>query len=783
MLGEAIFSHLPGPTRYIIYGYMFGYPKCCIRAFVDTPTDEWIKYVANIVMPIPLAGSGYIPCPECHKLSGDALIDKIETNRKTPFKFRWLVTNWIPQPYNVHKSTKRAFSKVLSRMFPGFTPKEIAAALLVKAMRYLDMEIKSKEEYNTCVDKLRILADAYYLQDEPLVTDHEYDSLYRAVKDYEAAHPEEVRMDSQTHRVGSPILNTFEPVIHPTPMLSLDNAMTPSELDYWVTKVLTEYPDIAISEEYKFDGLALELIYKNGTLVTASTRGDGEVGEDVTANARTITSIVLHNPKLGDCVVRGEVVMLKRVLRDLNVSRQVANLKPFANCRNAAAGSLRQQDSRITATRKLVFFPYESDLPLEYLTSLGFNNNPVKEFIRYVSLKDLEAHLETLADHREHLPYDIDGMVYKVIDPKIRAALGTTSNTPKWAIAYKFPPEEVVTDLKSVEFQVGRTGVVTPVALLDPVAVGGVTVSNATLHNEDFIKSLNLHYGDRVKLRRAGDVIPQIVKTYHTDLSNPVMFPRYCPCCGTALEKMGAYWYCGNGLDCTDQLLLTLTHFVSRDCLDISGLSTQTLSKLVSMGFIHSPADIYQLEFDQLVQVEGIRAKQARKLLQAIDKSRTVHLARVLYALGISDVGQTTAFNLASHYGTLEHVMLATEAELLAIRDIGPETATQIVCWFDDSQHVEIVKALIRCLDIKPVVASNNALRGLTYVLTGEFSQPRDVYKQRLRDLGATVTDSVSKRTTAVFAGRNPGSKLAKANTLGIDVLDEQALKDLVDGA
>ena len=783
MLWRNVFSQLGNPICFMVAGYMFGFPKCCIRAFIDTPDKEWRDYVATLKAPAGLKHTGYIPCTCCATLPGEELIRRIERNRKTPFRFKWLSKYWTPMSRPVRKSTDRAFNRALSRMFPGYAPIQIAAALTVKAMRYLDMEIKSIDEYNSCVDQLRILADAYYRDDEPLVTDSEYDQLYRAVKDYEAANPDTIRLDSQTHRVGSPALNTFEPVVHPKQMLSLDNAMTTAELYEWLVDIYAKHPDAELSVEYKYDGLAVKLIYSNGTLVSAATRGDGTIGENVTPNARTIRSIVLHNPRLKDVVIDGEVVMLRHVLEELNLSRQIANLKPFANCRNAAAGSLRQQDSRVTATRRLEFFPYQSELSLTLLQTLGFNENDQLPFGWPITKEELNEYLDTLADRRALLAYDIDGLVFKIVQPEYREALGTTSNTPKWAIAYKFPPQEVTTVLKTVEFQVGRTGVITPVAILEPVPVAGVVVSNATLHNEDFIRTLGLCYGDTVKLRRAGEVIPQIVKAYHNDLTNPVTFPRYCPSCGTVLERLGAYWFCGNGLDCPDQLLQTLSHFVARDCLDVSGLSVQTLHKLVELGLVHLPSDIYRLTFEELVQVEGIRAKQARRLLDAIEKSRTVLLSKAIFALGIPDVGQTTAFNLAAYYGSIERVMLATEAELLSIRDIGPETAMQIVAWCDNPEHVELVNALVTELNIQSVSASNNALRGRTYVLTGEFSVARDVYKQRLRDSGATVTDSVSKKTTAVVAGNNPGSKLTKANALGIPVLNEQDLLGILDGA
>jgi len=640
----------------------------------------------------------------------------------------------------------------------------------------------------------------YYVLDQPVIPDAEYDRLLRELERLERQLGEPVPPDSPTQTVGAPPASSFRPRRHGVPLLSLANAFEDEEVrqfDQRIRKMLADTPFSYIGEP-KIDGLAINLSYVDGRLSYAATRGDGRIGEDVTENVRTIGDIPwrLKAPAPSELEVRGEVYMPKKDFEALN-TQQIANGgRPFANPRNAAAGSLRQIDPRITAQRPLRFFAYAVGLGeegfattqfelLQRLKHLGFRIQDAQV------LPDVEAvleHFRRMLDLRPKLEYEIDGVVYKVNELELHARLGEVARSPRWAIAYKFPAEEARTRLLAVDFQVGRTGALTPVARLDPVVVGGARISNATLHNMDEIRRKDIHVGDTVVVRRAGDVIPEVVRVVlelRPRNARTVELPARCPECGAAVVQPEgeAVARCTGGLFCPAQLKEAIKHFASRRAMDIDGLGDKLVEQLVTEGLVRRVDDIYRLRREQLVKLERMGEKSADNLLQAIEASKRTTLARFLYALGIREVGEATAAVLARHFGSLQAIMAADAERLQSVPDIGPVAAQHITAFFAQPRNREIIHNLLDAGVSWPEAATvgEGPLQGRTYVLTGALrSFSREEAKARLEALGARVASSVSKRTTAVIAGENPGSKLLKARQLQVPVMNEEDFLNLL---
>jgi DNA ligase (NAD+) len=643
----------------------------------------------------------------------------------------------------------------------------------------------------------------YYVLDDPSIPDAEYDRLMRELESLEQDHPELVDPDSPTQRVGSRPAEGFETVEHAVPMLSLANAFDDDEVAEFDARVrdTLDVDTVTYNAEPKLDGVAISLRYESGRLVRAATRGDGRTGEDVTANVRTIRAVPLKLRR-GDAPdpleVRGEIYMTRSGFKALNERLAEADQKPFVNPRNAASGSLRQLDPAITAERPLRFYAYsaiaESGLGdsqhgiLERLADYGF---PVSALIRRIDgLEALYAYYREIQDRRGDLDFDIDGVVYKVDDTDQQLELGTISRSPRWALAHKFPAEEEMTRLERIDVQVGRTGKLTPVARLEPVFVGGVTVTNATLHNLDEIRRKDVREGDYVIVRRAGDVIPEVVRSIpeKRDGDPPEWaLPEQCPVCGSHIEQVEgqADARCSGGLVCPAQRKRALEHFASRNAMDIEGLGTRIVDQLVERELVDDPADLYRLDVDTLAGLDRMGEKSARNLVAALEDSKRVPLGRLLFALGIREVGEVSAESLARHFRDLDALMDADVEALERVRDVGPIMARHVHEFFGESRNREVVR---RLLDhgVEWEVASEpepdeQPLAGKTYVLTGSLeSMTRSEAKTRLERLGAKVTGSVSNNTTAVIAGSDPGSKLDKAEKLGIDVLDEAALAELL---
>ncbi len=647
----------------------------------------------------------------------------------------------------------------------------------------------------------------YYVLDAPSIPDAEYDRLMRRLQELEAQHPDLQSPNSPSQRVGAPPLDHFATVQHRTPMLSLDNAFSDEDLadfDRRLHDRLKLNPESAIDyvAEPKLDGVAVSLTYADGELITASTRGDGVSGEDITVNIRTLASVPLRlrqPPWPALMEVRGEVYMPQAGFERYNAQAREQGGKVFANPRNAAAGSLRQLDSRMTAQRPLALYAYaigfvEGRLDcethfamLQRLKSWGF---PVNAKVRQV--RGLSACLDyyrALEAERDSLGYDIDGIVYKVDNLQQQVQLGFVSRAPRWAIARKFPAQEQITRLLDVEFQVGRTGAITPVARLEPVQVAGVTVSNATLHNKDEIARLGIAIGDRVIVRRAGDVIPQVIGSAEPaadSLRQPIIFPSECPVCQSPLEQIEgeAAVRCTGGLICAAQRKESIWHFASRKAMDIDGLGEKLIDQLVDLGLVDNVADLYALQLEQLAGLERMAEKSATNLLQAIENSKQTTLPRFIYALGIREVGEATAKNLALHFGDLPPLMDASAEGLLAVPDVGPVVAAHIADFFANPGNRERVDRLIAQGIQWPAVqrAANLPLQGMTLVLTGSLeSMTREEAAAKLEAMGAKVAGSVSAKTSLVIAGPGAGSKLAKAEALGIEVLDEPGLLRLLE--
>lgn len=647
----------------------------------------------------------------------------------------------------------------------------------------------------------------YYVLDAPSVPDAEYDRLYRELQQLEQQHPSLISSDSPTQRVGGAPLAKFSQVSHQVPMLSLDNAFDNSDFLAFVKRMqdrLDFAGDFSFCAEPKLDGLAVSIRYEQGVLVQAATRGDGSTGEDITANIRTIRAIPLRltgevPPVLE---VRGEVFMPLSGFERLNNDAKARGEKVFANPRNAAAGSLRQLDPAVTAKRPLMFYAYavgQLDDPntllnnrchyqrLQQLKKWGL---PVCPEIRLVEGAEAAlAYYQQILAKRSALPYEIDGVVVKVSNLAQQQALGFVARAPRWAIAFKFPAQEMLTTLLDVDFQVGRTGAITPVARLEPVNVGGVMVSNATLHNQDEINRLGVEIGDKVIVRRAGDVIPQIVAVVTEQRpaqTKPVIFPEACPVCGSAVERVSgeAVARCSGGLYCAAQLKESLKHFVSRKALDIEGLGDKLVEQLVEQQLVKTPDAIFELDMPALVGLERMGEKSALKLLNTIKAAKSTTLPRFIYALGIREVGEATALNLANHFASLDALMAASMEQLLEVSDVGTVVAEHLYHFFREPHNQQVVSALLAQGLHWPAIAlqqvTEQPLSGQTIVLTGTLSSMgRDEAKALLQRLGAKVSGSVSAKTHAVIAGENAGSKLAKASELQVPVWDEQQMLDL----
>ena len=646
----------------------------------------------------------------------------------------------------------------------------------------------------------------YYVLDDPSVPDAEWDRLMRELAELEQQFPELQHPDSPTQRVGGEVLEGFATVRHEVPMLSLGNAFTEEELadfDRRVRERLGEDGVISYAAEPKLDGVALSLLYRDGRLQRAATRGDGTTGEDVTHNARTIKAIPLELRGSGFPAVlevRGEVYIPKAEFEAYNERARRKGEKTFVNPRNAAAGSLRQLDPRLTAERPLAFFAYSTglvegaELPechsqvMAAIRDWGLPVCPENDLV--TGVEGCLAYYRRIGERRDSLPFEIDGVVYKVDDHEFQRELGFVSRAPRWAVAHKYPAQEELTRVENIEVQVGRTGAITPVARLEPVFVGGVTVTNATLHNEDELRRKDVRIGDTVVVRRAGDVIPEVVSVVlerRPDDAREFEMPEQCPVCGSAvLRPEGeAVLRCTGGLFCQAQRKEAIKHFASRRALDIEGLGDKLVEQLVDGDRINSVADLFALDVELLAGLERMARKSAQNLVDALEHSKQTTLDRLLYALGIREVGEATAKNLARHFGFLDAVMAASREQLEEVPDVGPIVAEHIHSFFSEPHNREVIQLLrsagVHWPESEPVRSDDGPLHGNTYVLTGTLSSmKRSEAKDRLEALGAKVSGSVSKNTTALIAGEKAGSKLTKAEALGVEVLGEEGLAELL---
>jgi DNA ligase (NAD+) len=660
------------------------------------------------------------------------------------------------------------------------------------------------DRYRYLQIELARLEHAYYVLDQPLVPDAEYDRLYRELLDLEQKHPDWISADSLSQRVGGTPLKVFNEVKHAVPMLSLNNAFEESELINFDRRCRDGLglEGVEYACELKFDGLAITLRYEHGILVQAATRGDGASGEDVTINIRTIRAIPLRltGKKIPDVLeVRGEVFMHRDDFEKMNKHAATLGEKEFANPRNAAAGSLRQLDSKITAKRPLSFFAYglgafepanwppktHSQL-LDHYVELGL---PVCQERRVVSsVEGLNQFYQEIGRKRNQLPYEIDGVVYKVNSFIQQNTLGFVSRAPRFAIAHKYPAQEEITTVLGIDVQVGRTGAITPVARLSPVLVGGVTVTNATLHNEDEVRRKDVRVGDTVVVRRAGDVIPEVVSVVldrrpkHTQ---PFEIPSRCPICDSHIERLvdEAVARCSGGLFCAAQRKQALLHFAHRRAMDIEGLGDKIVDQLVDLNLVRTPADLYRLGFSALANLERMGDKSADNLIRSIAQSKSTSLPRFIFGLGIRHVGESTAKDLAKYFGTMQALMDAQMEDLLAVNDVGPVVANSIISFMSESHNREVIEQLLASgieFQVEEQIAGVD-LSGKTFVLTGTLpTMSRDQAKALLEAAGAKVAGSVSQKTSYVVAGSDAGSKLEKANELGISILDEAALMKIL---
>ena len=645
----------------------------------------------------------------------------------------------------------------------------------------------------------QILNDAnyrYYVLDNPTMPDFEYDRLLRELEELEAAHPELVTQDSPTQRVGGEAVSGFEKYNHPVPLMSLQDVFSLEELNEFLEKTLTAEPNTAFSVEPKIDGLSVALEYIDGQFIRGATRGDGNVGEDVTANLKTIRSIpmTIENapPRL---IVRGEVYMPKKSFEKLNARQEEEGKPLFANPRNAAAGSLRQLDPKVCASRELDIYIFNIQLAdgvdftthgetLDYLNSLRFKVIPYRLF---QNINEIDDYVMSINENRGELPCDIDGAVIKVNDLAQRERMGATAKNPRWAVAYKYPPEIKETVVEDIVVQVGRTGVLTPKAVVRPVRLAGTTVTNATLHNQDFISERDIRIGDTVRIRKAGEIIPEIlevVKEKRPMDAVAYLLPKVCPVCGAKVERDedGAFVRC-TGIACPAQLSRNIAHFVSRDAMDIEGLGSSIVDALIERGLVKSPADIYYLSVEDMKSLWQKGSTAAKKLYDAIQNSKEQDLSRLIYALGIRQVGAMTGKVLASHFGSMDALQNATVDELTQISDVGEVTAKNISDWFAQPQSMELIDRLRAAgvnFESKRAV-TDTRFAGKTFVLTGALTRfTREEATEKIELFGGKASGSVSKKTSFVVVGENAGSKERKARELGIPILTEEEFLEMI---
>ena len=653
-----------------------------------------------------------------------------------------------------------------------------------------------KERIENLTKLLNEANHRYYVLDDPQMPDFEYDRLLRELENLEAEYPQFALAESPTKRVGGEALSKFEKVTHPVPLMSLQDVFSLEELDEFLSKLLAENPDVDFTVEPKIDGLSVSLEYENGRFVRGATRGDGTVGEDVTENLKTIFSIPMTIPNAPPrLIVRGEVYMPKKSFEKLNASQEQEGKPLFANPRNAAAGSLRQLDPKIAAKRNLDILVFNVQLAdgvtfhtheesLKFLQDLQFKVIPWKTLR---SVEDINRQVLSINENRETLPCDIDGAVIKVNDLHLRETLGATAKFPRWAAAYKYPPEIKPTVVEDIVVQVGRTGVLTPKAVVRPVRLAGTTVTNATLHNQDFISERDIRIGDTVLIRKAGEIIPEILEVDFAKRPQGAMaytLPTVCPVCGapTRRDDEGAFLRC-TGAYCPAQLSRTIAHFVSRDAMDIEGLGASIVDALIEKGLLHTAADIYYLTLDEVKQLWQKGDTAAKKLLQAVENSKTQDLGRLIYALGIRQVGAKTGKVLASHFGNLDALMQASLEELVEISDVGEVTAQAIFDWFKQPQSVEMIEKLrsagVNFESTRQV--TDNRFQGMTFVLTGALSKfTREEATERIESFGGKASGSVSKKTSYVVVGENAGSKERKARELEIPILSEDEFLQMI---
>ena len=653
-----------------------------------------------------------------------------------------------------------------------------------------------QEEMKRLRDELNEHGYRYYVQDAPTISDYEYDHMLRRLEDLEREHPEEITPDSPTQRVGGPALSQFESVEHPVPLESLQDVFNGDEVREFLDRIADSLSQTEYSVEPKVDGLSVALEYRDGVFVRGATRGDGRMGEDVTENLRTIRSIPMILPeKLPRLIVRGEVYMARRVFEEINAQREIEGKPLMANPRNAAAGSLRQLDPKIAAQRRLDIAIFNLQLAegreftshtetIDYLASQNFKVIPHKKLSGAL---EILQEIDRLGDERMAFPFDIDGAVIKVNDLIERTLLGSTAKCPRWAIAYKYPPEKKPSRLKDIIVQVGRTGVLTPKAVLEPVRLAGTTVTYATLHNQDYITEKDIRIGDTVIVQKAGEIIPEIVEVVtdkRPEGTRPYHLPDRCPVCGAPVSRDpdGAAIRC-TGAECPAQLLRNLAHFASRNAMDIDGLGPAVLNQLIENGLVKTAADLYTLEAQDIAQLERMGEKSAQNAVDAIAKSKENDLWRLINALGIRQVGDKAAKVLANHFGSFDALASASVDELTAIDDVGAVTADYIRRWMEDPQSQDLIGRLkavgvnMSCKEER----LDSCFAGMTFVLTGALERfTRDEAAEMIEKRGGKASGSVSKKTTYVVAGENAGSKLRKAQELGIPVLTEEEFLEML---
>jgi len=652
------------------------------------------------------------------------------------------------------------------------------------------MQMTQREEIRKLQEELNEHGRRYYVEDAPVISDFEYDRLLRRLEELEALYPDTVTPDSPTQRVGGAALREFAPVEHPVPLESLQDVFNGGEVEQFLERVAETVPEAAYSVEPKVDGLSVALEYRDGVFYRGATRGDGRVGEDVTENLRTIRSIPMTLPdKLPRLIVRGEVYMARQVFEEINARREIEGKPLLANPRNAAAGSLRQLDPKVAAQRKLDIAVFNLQLAegktfsthtetITYLASQHFKVIPHKLLSGAAAILQ---EIERLGEERMAFPFDIDGAVLKIDELSQREVLGSTSKSPKWAIAYKYPPEKKETVLRDIVVQVGRTGVLTPKAELEPVRLAGTTVTYATLHNQDFITEKDIRVGDTVVVQKAGEIIPEIVEVIHAKRpagTKPYQLPDLCPVCGAPVsrDEDGAAVRC-TGAECPAQRLRNLTHFASRNAMDIDGLGPAVLQQLIDSGLVKTAADLYTLSAQDIAQLERMGEKSAQNAVDAIAASRENDLWRLINALGIRQVGDKAAKVLASHFGTMDALSEASEEELTAIDDVGPVTAAYIRAWLANAQSQDLLRRLREVgvnMSCKEELLDSR-FAGMTFVLTGALEKfTREEATAMIEQRGGKASGSVSKKTAYVVAGENAGSKLRKAQELGVPVISEE---------